>query len=171
MKPSLCSLAILLALASCGPAATQRTSGRTAQQEQLYQLIVDRPIVCRKGKDCDQKWAKATEWVLKYSTTYVDGRPVHNSLRSFSRNIIESGAKPLDTRFRITRLKQEDGSYKIDYSSACEQDTPCFEKVGRKMRMAFYADMIGLPPHVVRPSELAFGIDRKYLPPLENAQK
>lgn len=153
-------LCIAAMLTACAPA-----DQRSAKQEQLYHMIVDRPITCKSGRDCDAKWARATDWVMKHTVTYRDGRKVPHSLHRLTKNVIQGGAEPLETRFRIMRVPQEDGTYLIDYSSACEEDTQCFNSMGRKLRMSFVSTLIGLPPHVMHPSEYLFGIDPKYLPP------
>lgn len=138
-----CTMSVLVA--ACAP--QHRDS---AQHQQLYHLVAERPVTCKEGKDCDTKWARAVEWVREHNVAYAaGGRKIAFSFHKLTRNVIHTGEATLpETQFRIVRYPREDGTFGIDYYSGCDEIEDCYLRSGRLLKMSFVSTLIGLPKGV-----------------------
>jgi hypothetical protein len=114
MKNSLVLL-VALFLSSC--------ASIPPEQKAAMQALANRPVVCKKGVDCDEKWSKATQWV-KQNCSY--------KFQTVSDNVIQTmGPLPNDPSpaFTITKVSSGNGLYAFDFDGGCDNMFGCIPSV------------------------------------------
>jgi hypothetical protein len=101
-----------LMLASCMPPMTP-------EQQAAMVAAANRPVTCKSGTDCEQKWSKATQWV-KQNCTY--------KFQTVSDNVIQTmGPLPNDPSpaFTITKVSTGKKTYTIELDGGCDNMFGC----------------------------------------------
>jgi len=118
MKLGAVSVLVLL-LAGC---SRQMTPEQQAAQAALIENA-NQPVTCRAGKDCDEKWSRAVQWVKVHSAY---------KFQTMSDNLIQTyGPFDSDPRsaFSITKVAQGNDIYIIDFSANCDNWIGCIPPV------------------------------------------
>jgi len=137
----LCSVAVLL-LSGCAPKISP-------EQQAILQQTANRPVTCVAGKDCDEKWNRAIEWVNTNSQLKI---------KTISEHLIQTTGIRIDRghtaypAFTIVKYAKGKNTYIIDYSSACDTITEC-KPSGLELRASFVYFIMGPTPRTAAQQE------------------
>jgi len=81
-------------------------------EEAAIQQDAARPVICRDGEDCRQKWARAVSWVSQVSTWKIQ------SQTDFLIETDGPGLASPRSAFTVNRKPFGNGQYKISIKSA-----------------------------------------------------
>ena len=119
-----------LLLTACAPQMTP-------EQKTAMAVAANRPITCKAGKDCEEKWSRAVQWV-KQNSTY--------KFQTLSDNLIQTyGPFDSDPRsaFSITKVAEGHNKYTIDFSAACDNWIGCIPSV-IELKISFINYVMGM---------------------------
>ncbi len=105
------TLTIALTLAACAP--------MTPERKAALNTAANRPVTCKSGTDCQQKWSRATQWV-KQNSAY--------KFQTISDNLMQTmGPLPDDPRpaYTVTKISTENNIYAIELDGGCDNMFGC----------------------------------------------
>lgn len=129
--------ASMLTLAACSNDTRLIPFERAALEQQAK-----RPVTCKAGKDCEEKWNRAIQWVSQNSA---------KKIKTLSERMIQTYGVRLDKSrisypaFTIIKYSTGNGDYTVDYSSACDDVIDC-RPSGLELKAAFVYFVMGPPP-------------------------
>ncbi len=102
----------ILLLTACAPRMTP-------EQNAAMLAAANRPVTCKAGKDCEEKWSRVTQWV-KQNSAY--------KFQTVSDNVMQTmGPLPNDPSpaFTVTKTSAGKGTYSIELDGGCDNMFGC----------------------------------------------
>jgi hypothetical protein len=106
-------LAVPLAVAGCN------STPQNPVDASIVQAVVNQPITCQAGPDCETKWSRATAWIAQNAAYKV---------QTASDSIIQTmGPLPNDPRpsFTVTKAGDSTGTYTVSFNGGCDNFLGC----------------------------------------------
>ena len=110
------ALTTALMLAACAPPMT-------ADQKAALLAASNRPVTCKSGDDCQQKWSRATQWV-KQNSAY--------KFQTISDNLMQTmGPLPDDPSpaYTVTKVSTGKNIYTIELDGGCDNWIGCIPSI------------------------------------------
>jgi len=104
-----------LGLAAC-------SSEMSAEQRAILEHSISRPITCKAGNDCKEKWDRTAQWLIDNSTQKIAIRS--NSMIQTEPVYVEKYQTSYSA-FTLTKRAAGKGNYVIEYSSVCDKQVQC----------------------------------------------
>ena len=84
-------------------------------KEAAFRAAASRPVTCRDGSDCQQKWSRAIEWVRSNSAFGI--------MVASDYLIQTDGPNPPDPRlaYSVTRVSVGNGIYEFNFKGDCNR--------------------------------------------------
>ena len=105
-------LTVAIMLTACAPSMTPG-------QKAALIAAADRPVNCKSGDDCAQKWSRATQWV-KQNSKY--------KFQTISENLMQTmGPLPQDPSpaYTVTKVSTGKNIYSIELDGGCDNWIGC----------------------------------------------
>jgi len=94
------------------------------------------PVTCETGKDCDEKWARALQWVKRKSKL-----PIATQSGSLIKTAPSANLNS-DPAFTITKAAAGDTTYRIDFAADCDDGFGCTPPI-LKLKASFVEFVTG----------------------------
>jgi membrane-associated protease RseP (regulator of RpoE activity) len=130
-------LAVPLAVAGCN------STPQNPVDASIVQAVVNQPITCQAGPDCETKWSRATAWIAQNAAYKV---------QTASDSIIQTmGPLPNDPRpsFTVTKAGDSTGTYTVSFNGGCDNFLGCIPTIAES-KLSFVSFInAGAPPPVL----------------------
>jgi hypothetical protein len=81
-----------------------------------------RPITCKAGADCDEKWSRAGAWISINAARKIETR---------TDQIIQTTGHDTSPAFMVTKVATTPGNYEINFAGDCANPFGCIPTVAQ----------------------------------------
>jgi hypothetical protein len=81
-----------------------------------------RPITCKAGADCDEKWSRAAAWISINAARKIERR---------TDEFIQTTGHDTSPAFTVTKIATTPGNYEINFAGDCDNPFGCIPTVAQ----------------------------------------